>query len=57
MNGLVLLELDKEGVEGFEVVGGRVGVEVEDSGERESEEEVICCAAGEVTGNEGRKAS
>jgi hypothetical protein len=53
VDGLVGFEFEEEGVERFEVVGGRVGVEVEDRGEREAEEEVVCCAAGQVARREG----
>lgn len=56
MYALVLFELDEEGEEGFEVVGRIGGVEVEDGGEGEAEEEVVCCAAGEVAGREGGEA-
>jgi hypothetical protein len=53
---LVLFEFHEEGIEGFEVVGGRVCVEVEDGGEGEAEEEVVGCAAGLVAGCEGGEA-
>jgi hypothetical protein len=53
---LVLLKLDEQGVEGFEVVRGRVCVEVEDGGEGEAEEEVVGCAAGLVAGGKGGEA-
>jgi hypothetical protein len=53
---LVLFEFYEECVEGFEVVGGRVGVEVEDRGEREAEEEVVRCTAGLVARGEGGEA-
>ena len=48
MDGLVLFELGEEGIEGFEVVCCRGRVEVEDCGEGEPEEEVVCCASGEL---------
>lgn len=38
-------EFEEEGVEGAEVVERVVGVEVEDGGEREAEEEVVGCAS------------
>ena len=49
---MVLLELDEQCIEGFEVLGGGLGVEIEDGGEGEAEEEVVCCAAGEFGGLE-----
>ena len=52
MQCLVLLELDEQCIEGFEVLGGGLGVEIEDGGEGEAEEEVVCCAAGEFGGLE-----
>ena len=55
MDGLVLFELSEEGVEGFEVVRCRGRVEVQDCGEGEAEEEVVCRAAGELGGLEVRK--
>ena len=42
------LEFEEEGVEGAEVVERVGGVEVEDGGEREAEEEVVGCAAREL---------
>lgn len=45
MHGLVCLELEQQGVEGAQVVGGGVGVEVEDGGQAEAEQQVLCCAA------------
>lgn len=56
MDGLVLLEFEEQGVQRFEVVGRRGGVEVEDGGQREAEQEVVGCAAGEVARREGREA-
>ena len=56
MYRLVLLELYQQGVQGFEVVGGRTRVQVEDGGEREAEEEVVGCAAGLVARGEGGEA-
>ena len=53
MNTLILFKLEQEGVESFEVVGRRIGVEVENGGEREAEEQVVCCAAGCVAWVEG----
>jgi hypothetical protein len=53
---LVGFELEQEGVERFEVVSGRVGMEVEDCGEGEAEEEVVCCAAVQVTRGKGGEA-
>lgn len=56
MYALVLFELYEQRKESFEIVGGIRGVEVENSGEREAEEEVVCCAAREVAGCEGGEA-
>jgi len=53
---LVLFEFHKQGKQGSEVVGGVGGIEVEDGGEGEAQEEVVCCAAGKVAGCEGGKA-
>jgi hypothetical protein len=47
---LVLFEFEEQRIEGAEVVGSRVGVEVENGGETEAEEEVVGCAAGLVAG-------
>lgn len=41
MYGLVLLKLGEESIEGFEVVGGGVAVEVEYGGQGEAEQEVV----------------
>lgn len=56
VDGLVLFELEQEGIEGLEVVGGRAGVEVEDGGEAEAKQEVVGCAAGLVADGEGGEA-
>jgi hypothetical protein len=56
MHARVLLEFQEEGVEGFEVVGRGIGIEVKDGGEREAEEEVVGRAASEVAWREGREA-
>jgi hypothetical protein len=48
VDALILFEFEEEGVEGFEVVGGRVGIEVEDGGKAEAEEEVVGRTAGLV---------
>lgn len=56
MHGLVLLKLNEQGIEGLEVVGGRVCVEVEDGGEGEAEEEVVGSAAGLVARGKGGEA-
>lgn len=51
-----MLEFQQEGVECFEVVGGRVRVQIEDGWEREAEEEVVGGAAGEVARREAGQA-
>jgi hypothetical protein len=56
MHACVLLEFNEKSVERFEIVGGRGGIEIEDGGEREAEEEVVGCATGEVAGCERGKA-
>jgi hypothetical protein len=53
---LVRFEFYEEGVEGAEVVWRRGGVEVEDGGEGEAQEEVVCGAAGEFVRGEVREA-
>lgn len=55
MHRLVLLKLEEKCVQGFEIVGGRVRIEVEYSGEREAEEEVVGGTAGEITRRKGRE--
>ena len=45
---MVLLEFLQQGIQGAQVVGGGVRVEVENGGEAEAEEEVVGCAAGLV---------
>ena len=55
MHGLVLFEFEKEGVEGFEVVGRRGCMQVEDGRKREAEEKVVGGATGEVAWSEGRE--
>jgi hypothetical protein len=56
MYALVLFEFEKKGVERFEVIAGGIGIEVEDSGEAEAQEKVVCCAAGLSAGCGGGKA-
>lgn len=46
VNGLVCFEFGEEGGEGAEVFEWGVGVEVEDGGDGETQEEVVCGAAG-----------
>ena len=53
---MVLFELCEERVEGFEKVGGRVCVEIDDGREGEAEEEVLCGTAGLVARGKGREA-
>jgi hypothetical protein len=54
--GLVLLEFEKESVEGFQVVGWGVGIEVEYGREGEAQKEVVGRTAGKVSGCEGGQA-
>lgn len=56
MNALVLLEFEKERIEGAQVVRRRVGVEVKNGGQTEAEEEIVCSAAGLVAGTRGGEA-
>lgn len=50
-------EFKQEGVEGAEEVEGAGGVEVEDCGDGEAEEEVVCGSAGELARVEVGEAS
>jgi hypothetical protein len=50
VDALVLLKLKEEGVESAQVVGGRIGVQVENGRQTEAKEEVVCGAASLITG-------
>jgi hypothetical protein len=56
VNALVLFKFEQERIEGSEILGGRIGVEVEDGGETEAKEEVVGCAAGLIAGCGGGQA-
>lgn len=57
MYALVLFEFEKKGVERFQVVGRGGRIEVEDSGEAETQEEVMGCAACQFSGSKGGETS
>ena len=54
---MILFKFDEQGVECAEVVGGGVGVQVQDGGQAEAEEQVMCCSTRLVAWVEGRQAS
>lgn len=56
MYGLILFEFCEKREQGAEIVGGRGGIQVEDGRKGETEEEILCGAAGEVARGEGGEA-